>query len=157
MQACPYQDSKKSRIGTRISAILHLIIKSFNKRLGSARRTGSPQALIGGVISAVFLCAISKLHPTAKGRAKCGSEDQIKIDRAALPIPRSEWVSHRYKIQAESVFLMLCCGDSYGEPSRISVGEPQRGLLPSDVSRWLCKRLRNSEISDWASAKRGNG
>lgn len=29
-------------------------------------------------------------------------------------------------------------------------------LLPSDVSRWPCKKLRNSENLDWGSGKRGN-
>ena len=54
-QACPYQDSNKSRIGTIISATLHLMIRSFSKVLGNAKLTVLTQALVGLPSSALSL------------------------------------------------------------------------------------------------------
>lgn len=67
MQASPYQDSKKSRIGTRISAILRLLIMSFSKRLGNAKRIDLPQALMG-LLSLPFSCLLlAKFIQLSKG------------------------------------------------------------------------------------------
>lgn len=81
-QACRYQDSNKSRIGTRISAILHLMIRSFSKVLGNAKLTVLTQALVGaasmGVISAFLLFDVSRPHSTIKEK-QIGSEYQIKL------------------------------------------------------------------------------
>lgn len=151
MQAWPYQDSKKSRIGTRISAILHSIIKPFSERLGNVKRTGLPHALMGVLSLPSFFLLLAKYIQLPKG-SKMWEWGSDQIDFAALSVPMSEWVSHRYKIQAKSVFFIISCGDSYGEPSRTSVGEPQRGLLHGNCSCFLLMPA-GGHVRGWGIAK----
>lgn len=127
----------------KISAILHLIIKPFSKRLDNAKITGLPQALVGaafiGVISADFHFAVSKPHSTVKGQQIVGL--RIRSNRSCSPV-RTEGRMSLALVQGSNktaffIFFIICCGDSYREPSRTSVGEPQWSLLHGHCSCFL--------------------
>lgn len=110
MQACPYQDSNKSRIGTRIRQRDPYIYDILEQEIGECKTYRFTTSLDGGclLMPAFFLSDVSRYHSTPKEHQIMGVRIRKRLIccHAGWSIPRLKSVSHWYKNLTATIIII---------------------------------------------------